>query len=69
MTDRATHAFVAFRRCGLAMLIEVDEGARLARDTLDEFLTCLRDGGRIGYMPIEEARKLTMCFVDCEACK
>lgn len=56
---RATHAFVGYRRCGKAMFLEADEGQILRGPDLG---ACLRAGGKIDRVPLEQARTIPLCF-------
>lgn len=65
-----THAFVAFRRCGGAMLIGVDSPD--FDDPIgvseNEIAVLLRAGGRLERVTLDESREVRMCF-GCEGCR
>lgn len=74
-----THAFVGYATCGHAEFLYVDldlerasDDADIARATIDAdlsmlegFVACLRAGGSIKRIPLDEARATRLCCGMC----
>lgn len=57
----------AFCHCGKPFLVSVLPHAEINKDSVKDFRKAAKEGYRIDYISLEEARTAGLCFENCKA--